>query len=412
MSVAASPPGPAKPVHLSRNFVRLWASTATSNLGDGVTLAALPLIASSLTERPMGVATVSAAAGLPWLLFSLISGVLADRFDRRRLMVLVDTCRAILLLTVALLTTTGKLTLSLLLVLAFFLGTAETVFANTHQAIVPSVVMDDALETANGRLFAAEVLMNRFAGPPLGGFLFSVTAVAPFIFDAATFLISAAILITMQGKFNPALSANRPNQPVRVEIQEGLRWLWGHSFLRSLGLLIATINLLYSAGLAIFVVFAKVVLGVGGFGFGILLSAGAVGAFMGSLLAARIRKAVGYRPLFFAALLFTALADLVIAFTSDVVLVGVMMTLSAFGGMVLNVVNLSLRQRLVPDGLRGRVNSILRLFSWGAIPLGALLGGGLAEAAGVRAPFLAGAVGFGLLSILVIPMLRSASIDS
>ena len=166
-------------VRLGANYVRIWVATAVSNLGDGVTLAALPLLAASLTRSPTSVALVSMASTLPWLLFALPSGALADRLDRKRTMVIVDGFRTVVLGLLALLVLTNNATIWVLGFVAFALGSAETLFDNAAQSILPNLVHRDALEIANGRMYEAEIVANQFVGPPLGALLFAATAAAP-----------------------------------------------------------------------------------------------------------------------------------------------------------------------------------------------------------------------------------------
>lgn len=219
------------------NFWKLWAASTISNLGDGVTLVAGPLLAASLTRDPVLVAGVAFAQRLPWLLFSLISGALVDRLDRRRLMVAVDGFRTVLLGFLGLAVLMDFVSIPLLYVVFFLMGTAETLFDTASVSILPAVVPRESLEKANGRLFGAQIVANEFAAPPLGGFLFAIAASVPFFFDAGSFAAAAVFVLVMRGKFQVERPEGAPSTTLWTEISEGLGWLWRvNSAYRLLGL--------------------------------------------------------------------------------------------------------------------------------------------------------------------------------
>lgn len=384
---------------LGSEFSKLWAATAVSNLGDGIRDAALPLLAATLTRDPALVAGVFVAGRLPWLVFSLVSGAVVDRVDRRRLMAAVNTFRALAVGMLAIFAASGLAALPLLYVVAFLLGVAETLFDNAFLSITPSVVPRGRLEAANGRLEAAMVVCNEFAGPPLGGLLFAAAATLPFALDGATFAVSAALILTMRGRFKPVSLDPPVKRSIRTDIAEGLRWLWGHRFLRNLSGMAAAVNLLLTATISIFVLFALDVLGAGELGFGLALAAFGVGGLAGGLMAAGISRRLGATATISGIILLAAASQLVIGLSSDLALAAAMIAVVSFSGSVWNVVTMSLRQALVPDRLLGRVTSAHHLLSFGAMPLGALLGGFLARSFGLRAPFLVAFAGLALLGL-------------
>jgi hypothetical protein len=214
-----------------------------SNLGDGVTLVAGPLLAASLTRDPRLVAGLAVAQRLPWLLFSLLSGALVDRLDRRLLMARVDAARCVVvgLLGVAVLADVA--TLPLLYVVFFALGTAETLFDNAAVSILPAVVSKDRLARANGRLLGAQMVANELVAPPLGGLLFATAAAVPFLLDAGTFAAAAALVAAMGGRFRVERPQGAVPTTLRGEIAEGVRWLARHRLLRILAVAIALMNL-------------------------------------------------------------------------------------------------------------------------------------------------------------------------
>jgi MFS family permease len=216
----------------SRALRTLLVAAAASNLGDGVTVAAGPLLAASLTTDPRTIGAVGVALTLPWLLFALPSGAIADRADRRWLMVGADLVRAgtIGLLAVAVLV--GRASIPVLLVVFFVTTSADTVFHNASQAALPMVVERDGLPRANARFQTVQIAGTTLVGPPLGGVLFAVAAAAPFAVDAASFLISGTLLSTLRGRLRP----ERTGDPSTIwaDIAEGARWLLGHRVLRTI----------------------------------------------------------------------------------------------------------------------------------------------------------------------------------
>ncbi len=384
---------------LGANFARLWSAGAISNLGDGVVLAAVPLLAASLSDSPTVVALVAAAATLPWLLFSLLGGAIADRTDRRRAMVVVDGLRfaAVGLLGVAL--ALDVVSVPLLVIVSFALGTAETVFDNASQAILPSLVGSDDLEIANGRLEGTQIVANQFVGPPLGAWLFGIAAAAPFFLDAGSFAVAALLVLTLRGSFRPQRDVAATT--VRHDIAEGLRWLVHHRVLRTLAIALGVMNLVGVAAMAILVLYAQDVLQLGDLQYGLLLTTEAAGAVLGSMMASRIAARVGVGTALFLAIGVAGMSLLVPGLWAQPVAVAASLALGGFAGLVWNVLTVSLRQSLVPDALLGRVNSAYRLVGWGTMPIGALTGGVIADAFGLRAPFLVAGVAAILLAVWI-----------
>lgn len=378
---------------LGPNYRKLWTASAISNLGDGVRLTALPLMAATITRDPAKIAAIDFASTLPWFLFALFSGALVDRIDRRHAMGIANIVRAVLVGALALTVVSGQESLAVLYVIAFLLGSAETVFDNAAQAIMPAIVRKDQLEKANGRMYAAEFITNQFIGPPLGAFLFVAAAASPFFLDSASFLISALLILSFTGRFRAPRDAALPATTMRADIAEGLRWLWNHKLFRTLAIMLGTWNALNTATFSIFVVFALEILDVSEVGYGILFSSLVVGSVTGSLTGSAISRTLGPGKSLVLAIMLGAGTMLVTGTTSNPYVVGAMFAIEGFVTIVWNVITVSMRQTIIPDRLLGRVNSVYRLFGWGSMPLGAALGGFLASVFGLRAPYLvAGAV--------------------
>lgn len=384
---------------LGGNFARLWTAGAVSNLGDGVVLAAMPLLAASLSDSAIVVALVAAAGALPWLLFSLVGGAIADRTDRRRTMSVVDGMRFVAMAALGIALVTGVESIPLLVIVAFALGMAETVFDNASQAILPSLVGNDALEAANGRLEGAQIVANQFVGPPLGAWLFGLAVSAPFFLDAGSFAFAAILVLTLRGSFRPDRTV--ADTTMRADIAEGVRWLTRHRVLRSLAIALGIINFVGMAAMTVLVLYAKDILHLTNIQYGLLLTGEAAGAVLGSLMASRISVRLGPGTSLAMAITVSAGSFFVPVFWAEPVAVAASLAIGAFGGLVWNVITVSLRQSLVPDELLGRVNSAYRLVGWGTMPLGALAGGLIADAFGLRAPFLVAGIVALLLALWI-----------
>lgn len=376
---------------LGSRFDKLTIAAGISNLGDGFMGAAFPLLVASITREPLLVAGATLVGRLPWLLFALLSGALVDRMDRKRVMVITDSLRAVGVSLLAAGVLVGDVGLVTIYAIAFGLGVAETFFDTSAEAIIPKIVETDQLPKANGRLQALEFVGGALAGPPLGALLFAVAVSLPFFVDGASFALAAILIALIPGTYR---SERTVEASLGKDINEGLRWLWGQKVLRTLVLMAGVINLLFFGILATFVLFAQDILGVGDVGYGLLLSVVGLGGLMGALAAPRIVEAIGPGNTIRMVMAASATLTLVFGLLSDVWISGVVLFMWAFLTTGWNVVSVTLRQTLTPDELRGRVSGSARLMAWGTQPLGALLGGVLASALGLRAPYFLAAIGF------------------
>ncbi|MEO7296667.1 MAG: MFS transporter [Candidatus Limnocylindria bacterium] len=381
---------------LPANYWRLWGSSAASNLADGVFLIVLPLLAVRLTDSPLLIAGVALVGRLPWLFFVLIAGALADRLDRRRTMRNVQLFRVMAVGALVLLSLSGGLSLPVLYVAALGLGVAETFFDTAAQSILPSIVGKERLSLANGRLYGVELVMNQFVGPPLGGLLIVVSLPVALGSSVIGYAIAAVGLSLIIGNFKPV----RTGPPTRLtaDIGEGLRYLWTRPVLRTLAIMVGVMNLASSATQAIFVLFALGPMGLTEPEFGLLITTFAVGSLVGSFAAAALERRFGRVPLLFSCVIITAFSFAVPAITTNIFVIGGSFVISGLFVVVWNVITVSLRQRIVPDQLLGRLNSAYRLLAWGTQPIGALAGGLIGQFVGLQAVFLmAGALGLTLL---------------
>jgi MFS family permease len=373
---------------LPANYWRLWSASASSNLGDGIFWTAFPLLAIQLTDSPILIAGVSVVARLPWLFFVLFAGALADRLDRRRTMVSVTLLRTAVAAFIAVGIATGFVNLPVLYVTAFVLGIGETLFDTAAQSIMPSVVERDQLSRANGRLYAAELTMNQFVGPPLGGLLAGAAIALAFAGSTLAFALAAVTLAVMVGSFRPAPPVER--RSIVADIREGLSYLLGHRLLRTLAIMVGVSNLTSSATFAIFVLYAVSPgpMGLDELGFGVLMTTMAVGSLAGSLLVERVELRLGRARLLAVSVGVFGVTTAAPGITPNPFVVGVAFAASGVAMVMWNVVTVSLRQRIVPDHLLGRLNASYRLLAWGSQPIGALLGGVAAEVLGLRPVFI------------------------
>lgn len=384
---------------LGRNFHRALAASGFANLADGVFQVALALLAVKLTRSPLLIAGVTVAARIPWLLMSLVAGALADRLDRRQTMIRVNLVRTVLLGGLAAAVAADMATLAMLYAVALLLGIAETLFDTSAQSLLPAIVPRDQLTRANSRLYAVELVANVFIGPPLGGLLAAVALAAAFGLPAAAYLVGAGCLALIAGSFRPAHQG--PPTRLRDEIAEGVRFLWDHPVLRPLAFMLGVGNMAYAAYGAVFVLFAVAPgpMRLSEAGFGTLTAAIGLGALAGTWLAAPAERRLGRVRTLAVSLVLSAVSLVAPATTTNPLLVGASMAAGGVAVVLWNVVTVSLRQRITPDRLLGRLNAGYRLVGWGSMPLGALLGGVAAEVLGLRAAFaLAAAAELALLA--------------
>ena len=424
---------------LSASYWKLWGATTISNLGDGIVAIAYPWLASAVTRSPLLIALSAVVSRLPWLVFTLHAGVITDRFNRKRIIVAMDTLRGLLTIAIGIfvyleresLPSLNELTsltnletnytlYSVILITAFLFGLAEVLRDNCAQTLMPAVVEDKDLEKANGRMWSAESLTNSFIGPPLGSFIIAIAIFLPFFVDAVTFFLAAALIAGMKPtvkSFEPETKSGPIN--FRAEIKEGFSWLWSHTLLRPMAIILGLLNAIASLSAAVYILFAQEVLNTTVFIFAVLGTAAAVGGILGGLLGPKISEKIGSGRSLAIALFVMPLGALLIGFASQWYVVWALVFFQTFAGVLWNVVTVSLRQSLIPTNLLGRVNSVYRFFAWGTIPIGTLLGGGVVfalegligrEMAFRSVYFIGAALGF-ILFVYAIRVLTTEAID-
>jgi MFS family permease len=388
---------------LGSGYWRVWWANTVSSIGDGAFVSALPLLAVTITRDPRLIAVVSAAFYLPWLLLSLPAGALVDRYDRVRLMCRAQVAEGVVVAVVAVLAAVRVADIAMLTAAGFCLGTAEVVFSNAAQAILPQLVPADQLPKANGQLQVSLTLGETFLGPPVGSVLFAAARVLPFGLDAGSFVASAGLLSRL-----PRVTPSTTAGGLRAKIAEGLRWLLRHRLLRVVAVLLGVQNFCSQMGQAVLVLLATQTLHIGVRGYGLLWTASAVGSIIGGLTNPLVVRRLGQLPSLIISMGATAVVFAGIGLAPDALVAGALMACNAFFSAMWNIVTVSLRQRIVPGDLLGRVNSVYRMLGWGLMPAGALAGGLVAHVAGLRAPYIIGGIVCAVTLVVVVPALLRA----
>ncbi|MFF4051032.1 MFS transporter [Streptomyces chartreusis] len=383
-------------------FGRLWGAAVLSSFGDSLRTAALPLLAVTLTDRPLLIAAVTACGYLPWIVFGLLGGAVADRVDQRRAMWTVDALRGLLVAAFAVVVALGHASIGLLIALAFTLTTLQTLFDNASTALLPALVDRDALGSANARLMTGQRIAGGLMGGPLVPLLLVAGAAVPFVADAATFLVAAALVASL--RITPPERTPAPaGSTLRREIGEGLRTLWRDRALRGLCAATALCNIGMGAQLATLVVLVTGWLDAGATGYAAAGASFTVGGLAGGVANGWIVKRLGrVRAVLVAGAVQTGALIVMGTVRSLAVLVAALIVFGLMG-MVWNVNTTTLMQQRSPAELLGRVASAFRTLAFAGVPLGALLGGAVATAWGLNTPPLLTAAFFVLALIALIP---------
>jgi MFS family permease len=372
-----------------------------SNLGDGLLLIGAPLLAVTVTRSPFLVSIVTAAVWLPWLLFALHAGAIADRYDRRRIVIVASWSRAAVLAGALLWTAADGLSLPVLYVAVLLVGTAEVFSDTSAQSILPMLVSKTRLGAANGRLVAVQTVANNFLGAPFAGLLVSLAAGALFGVAGLCYAVAGLLMLRIGGRFRPQQASGAT---LRNDIAAGLRFLRDHRLLRSLAMSAGLINLGSNAYFAVFVLWIvgpESEVGLTAAQYGVMAGALGAGAVGGSLIVERVTRWFGHAQTLFGGLLVLCAAMVVpVVIPTAVALFPVAIVIGAFSAGV-SVIVVSMWQRLVPSELLGRVNASYRLIGMGGIPVGALGGGVLGTFAGLPAVLFTG-VGLCLVSSIIV----------
>lgn len=372
------------PARLGRSFRWLLASSWATNTSDGIALAAGPLLVASETDSPELVAASVLLQRLPYVLFGLYAGVLADRLHRRRILVVVNLLRAAVLAILATVIWTGHVNVAAVLVAMFLLGTAETFADTTTMTLLPMLVDKRDLGIGNARLYVGVIVANQLAGPPLGALLFTAGRAWPFATQAVLVALSV-LLISRIALSAPVRTGGRSH--ARRDVAEGIRWLWGHPPIRTLTLTIVFFNITYGAAWSVLVLYTDQRLGLGEIGFGLVTTMGALGGLLGTSAYGWLERRFSLGGIMRVGLIIETLTHLVLAVTTTPAVALVVFFVFGAHAFVWGTTANAVRQRAVPETFQGRVGSVYMMGVVGGLALGAVVGGALAGRWGITAPF-------------------------
>lgn len=387
------------PARLGNGFRWLIASSWVSNLGDGIAAAAGPLLVASLTHDPMLVALAALLQWLPPLVFGLYAGALADRLDRRLIIVTVDLLRALVLVLLTLAIAIDLESIALVLVAMFLLGTAEVFADNTTATLMPMLVHRDDLAIANARLTTGFITVNQLAGPPIGAALFAAGHAVPFAAQASVVALGAVLILRVA--LPPHGRESAVGTRITHDVAEAFRWVLHHPAVRTLVLTIFVFNITFGAAWSVLVLYATERLGLGPIGFGLLTTISAVGGMLGTLGYGWLTRRVSLGDLMRAGLVFETFTMLALALTTSKWVAMAIFFVFGAHAFIWGTTSLTIRQRAVPTELQGRVGSVNLVGVFGGLVVGSGLGGLIAREWGVTAPFWFAFVGSAIFVVLI-----------
>lgn len=392
------------PRRLGSSFRWVLGAIWAMNLGDGLLLAAGPLLVASRTHDAFLVALAAMVEWLPPLLFGLWAGVLTDRLDRRRLVIAVDVVRVVVLGGLATAVALDAAPIPLILAALFLLATAETFADNTTGTLVPMLVERRDLAVANARAQAGFIGMNQLVGPPIGAALFALAQFSPVAVDAV--LIAAGAVLVSRVRLPEHGTAPDERRRVREDVVEGVRWVWHHAAVRTLVLTILIFNVTYGAAWSVLVLYARQRLGLGAVGFGLITTMQAAGGLVGVLAYGWLTRRVSLANLMRAGLIIETCTHLALALTTTAWLAMVIFTVFGAHAFVWGTTSITVRQRAVPTALQGRANSVNLVGVFGGLVVGSGVGGALAQHYGVTAPFWFAFAGSAVFVVVIWRQLR------
>jgi predicted MFS family arabinose efflux permease len=386
------------PSRLGRDFRWLFGSIWITNIGDGIAVAAGPLLLATQTRDPALVAMALLVQRLPFLLIGLYVGVLADRVNRRRFAIVVNALRVLVVTALALTITAGRVNVPLVLAALFILGTAEVFADITESTLLPMVVAKPDLGLANARIVSGFITANQLVGPAIGAFLFAVGMAVPFGAQALCMALGAVLISRIAD--TPPVRSGEPSHLVR-DLKEGFRWLWGHAPLRTLTITVFVFNITFGAAWSVLVLIAIERFRVGEVGYGLMIAVGAIGGLVGAAAYRALESRFSLADIMRVGLIVECITHLTLA-TTTTPWVG-MAVLFFFGAhaSIWGTTTTTIRQRAVPTDFQGRVSSINQLGSYAGLVLGAALGGIIAGRWGVTGPFWFAFVGSVIILALI-----------
>jgi MFS family permease len=385
------------PVRMGTSFRWLVGSSWISNLGDGIGLAAGPLLIASQTQDPLLVALAGLLQRLPWLLFGLYAGVLADRVDRQRIVVTGDLLRAAVLALLTMTLVTGSVSTAVVLAAMPLLGMAK-VFADTATGtLLPMVVAEEDLGIGNARLMTGFLTAGQLGGPAVGAALFAAGMAWPFLIQSICVALGALLVAQMR----LPMIRRREDSRIGLDVVEGLRWTWGHAAVRTLTLAIVTFNVTFGAAWSVLVLYATRRLGLGAVGFGLLTTVSALGGLAGTAVYDWLERHASLANIMRVGLVIETLTHLGLAVTTTSWVAMAIMFIFGAHAFIWGTTSRTVRMRAVPTELQGRVGSLYAIGVFGGILAGQAIGGVVARIWGVTAPFWFAFVGSAIILTLI-----------
>lgn len=383
-------------------FNRLFSASVISNLSDGLLAVAAPLLAISLTKDPVLISMLSAFVMLPWLLFAIPIGLIVDRSNKRLLITFTNSVRFITAGLVALAISTDSITIYWLLLATFLIGTCEVATDTAAQSLIPILLEKKNFEKGNSRLNIAQTVIQNFIGAPLSGFLYASAIVLPFILNSLGFLIAAIFVFMIPAHLISHASAASGNiQEKKSFIEElkfGLTYLWNDRPLRQLVATTTSLGFFYSLSTSTLILFITQTLGVQAKYFGVLMAAAGSGAVLGAVVTPRLSKKFGRGRILAVAIFVSSITVLFQGLAPNFWVFGAIGFVSSFTITNWNILLMSCYQVLIPAELYGRIHGTRRTFVWGVMPIGAFLGGVIANG-GLRLPLIVGGIAGTLISV-------------
>jgi MFS family permease len=399
-----------------QDFLKLWTGQTISEFGSQISALAIPLLAAiTLHASAFEFSLLSVLGFLPFILFALPAGVWVDRLRRRYILIVGDVARAILLALIPILWAAGLLRMWQLLVLQFVIGVFTVFFDVAYQSYLPALIEREHLVDGNSKL-QLTVSVTQVAGPSVSGILIgAITAPYAIVVDAVSFVASAAFMLRMRHRENvPERAKDEPHSKMWPQVKEGLDWVVRHPWLRSIAACTGTSNFFSSLAFAIVILYMVRTLHLSAFEIGLVFAVGSAGAIAAALVTSRLNRLIGVGPTIVGGIAVSSVAALGYPLAPASFPLPLLMLAQAgvgFGALASNLTQVSLRQAITPERLQGRMNAAMRWIVWGTIPLGTLLGGGLATWFTLRTAVWVGAVGqlFAFVPVLFggIPKIRA-----
>jgi MFS family permease len=380
------------------DFLKLWTGQTISEFGSQISALAIPLLAAlSLHASAFEFSLLGVLGFLPFILFALPAGVWVDRLRRRQILIVGDASRAVLLALVPILWAAGVLQMWHLLLLQFVIGVFTVFFDVAYQSYLPALIEREHLVDGNSKL-QLTVSVSQVAGPSVSGALIAaITAPYAIVADAVSFVASTIFMVTMRHRENVPEHVEGEERPkMWPQVKEGLDWVVRHPWLRAIAACTGTSNFFSSLAFAIVVLYMVRTLGLSAFEIGFVFAVGSAGSIVGALVTNRLNRRLGVGPTIVATIATSSIAGLGYPLAPKSFPLPLLMLAQAafgFGAVSYNITQVSLRQAITPERLQGRMNAAMRWIVWGTIPLGSLLGGGIATWWDLHTAIWVGAIG-------------------